>query len=155
MARFVGPIWGRQDPGGPHVGPMSFAVWETITEEGRHTTHPQETEDSIADYFEELYQARKGAPEYGEWTKLINETVQGALKQRHQEEDDDNEINMKELNTVIKKLKSKKYPRTRQNPQWNLHKNDPREHWNKAQGTTRRNPICYRICCPDRWNIFI
>ena len=23
-----GPIWGRQDPGGPHVGPMSFAIWE-------------------------------------------------------------------------------------------------------------------------------
>ena len=24
----MGPIWGRQDPGGPHVGPMSFAIWE-------------------------------------------------------------------------------------------------------------------------------
>ena len=22
-----GPIWGRQDPGGPHVGPMNFAIW--------------------------------------------------------------------------------------------------------------------------------
>ena len=22
----VGPIWGRQDPGGPHVGPMNFAI---------------------------------------------------------------------------------------------------------------------------------
>ena len=21
-----GPIWGRQDPGGPHVGPMNFAI---------------------------------------------------------------------------------------------------------------------------------
>ena len=21
------PIWARQDPGGPHVGPMSFAIW--------------------------------------------------------------------------------------------------------------------------------
>ena len=20
------PIWGRQDPGGPHVGPMNFAI---------------------------------------------------------------------------------------------------------------------------------
>ena len=25
----MGPIWGRQDPGGPHVGPMNFAIWET------------------------------------------------------------------------------------------------------------------------------
>ena len=29
----MGPIWGGQDPGGPHVGPMKFAiwVWETWT----------------------------------------------------------------------------------------------------------------------------
>ena len=24
----MGPIWGRQDPGGPHVGPMNLDVWE-------------------------------------------------------------------------------------------------------------------------------
>ena len=24
----LGPIWGRQDPGGPHVGHMSFAIWD-------------------------------------------------------------------------------------------------------------------------------
>ena len=23
----IGPIWGRRDPGGPHVGPMNFAIW--------------------------------------------------------------------------------------------------------------------------------
>ena len=22
------PIWGRQDPGGLHVGPMNFAIWD-------------------------------------------------------------------------------------------------------------------------------
>ena len=27
IARFMGPIWGRQDPGGPHVGPMNLAIW--------------------------------------------------------------------------------------------------------------------------------
>ena len=27
----MGPIWGRQDPGGPHVGPMNFAISETIS----------------------------------------------------------------------------------------------------------------------------
>ena len=26
----MGPIWGRQDPGGPHVGPMNFAIWEAF-----------------------------------------------------------------------------------------------------------------------------
>ena len=24
----MGPIWGRQDPGGRHVGPMDFAIWD-------------------------------------------------------------------------------------------------------------------------------
>ena len=23
----IGPIWGRQNPGGPHVGPMNFVIW--------------------------------------------------------------------------------------------------------------------------------
>ena len=35
IARFMGPnmrpIWGQQDPGGPHVGPMSFAIWDELT----------------------------------------------------------------------------------------------------------------------------
>ena len=26
----MGPIWGQQDPGGPHVGPMNFALCETV-----------------------------------------------------------------------------------------------------------------------------
>ena len=23
----MGPVWGRQDPGGPHVDPMNLAIW--------------------------------------------------------------------------------------------------------------------------------
>ena len=26
----MGPIWGQQDPGGPHVGPMNFVVWVVL-----------------------------------------------------------------------------------------------------------------------------
>ena len=26
----MGPIWGRQGPGGPHVGPMNFAIWACL-----------------------------------------------------------------------------------------------------------------------------
>ena len=25
----MGPIWGRQDPGGPHVDPVDFAIWDS------------------------------------------------------------------------------------------------------------------------------
>ena len=31
----IGPIWGRQDPGGPHVGPMKLAIW---VDSGRPST---------------------------------------------------------------------------------------------------------------------
>ena len=24
----MGPIWDRQGPGGPHVGPLNFAIWD-------------------------------------------------------------------------------------------------------------------------------
>ena len=27
----MGPIWGRQDTGGPHAGPMNFATWVEAT----------------------------------------------------------------------------------------------------------------------------
>ena len=30
----MGPIWGRQDPGGPHVGPMNFAIWVDVCVQG-------------------------------------------------------------------------------------------------------------------------
>ena len=26
----MGPIWGRQDPDGRHVGPMNLAIWEAM-----------------------------------------------------------------------------------------------------------------------------
>ena len=26
----MGPIWDRQDPGGPHVGPMDLVIWGQI-----------------------------------------------------------------------------------------------------------------------------
>ena len=26
----MGPIWVRQDPNGPHVGPMNFAIWGAL-----------------------------------------------------------------------------------------------------------------------------
>ena len=32
----MGPIWGRQNPGGPHVDPMNFATWE---ENGVYVLH--------------------------------------------------------------------------------------------------------------------
>ena len=30
----MGPIWGWQDPGGPHVGPMNLAIWDFACHKG-------------------------------------------------------------------------------------------------------------------------
>ena len=30
----MGPILGRQDPGGPHGGPVNFAIWIVVSKEG-------------------------------------------------------------------------------------------------------------------------
>ena len=27
----MGPIWGRHDPGGPHVGPTNYAIWGLLS----------------------------------------------------------------------------------------------------------------------------
>ena len=32
----MGPIWGRQDPGGPHVGPTNFAIWGLSSQTRQH-----------------------------------------------------------------------------------------------------------------------
>ena len=34
---YMGPNWGQQDPSGPHVGPMSLAIWGDLTENSYHT----------------------------------------------------------------------------------------------------------------------
>ena len=31
----MGPIWGQQDPGGPHVGPMNIAIWDLTVKKYR------------------------------------------------------------------------------------------------------------------------
>ena len=28
LGAYMGPIWGRQDPGGPHAGPMNLVIWD-------------------------------------------------------------------------------------------------------------------------------
>ena len=33
---YMGPTWGRQDPGAPHVGPMLLIIWVVLTHWGWH-----------------------------------------------------------------------------------------------------------------------
>ena len=42
----MGPIWGRQSPGGPHVGPMNFAIWECKCDEKYNNLKRGKSKDS-------------------------------------------------------------------------------------------------------------
>ena len=41
----MGPIWGRQDPGGPHLGAMYIDIWEPVCIYGWASSQPMRRED--------------------------------------------------------------------------------------------------------------
>ena len=57
------------------IGKGNKEEYDTITEDGVTLTSPNETMNHIADYFEDLYQAREGEESHREWTEKINEEV--------------------------------------------------------------------------------
>ena len=82
--------------------------YNTYTEEGKLITNPEETKDHIANYFEELYQAREGTENYADWTKKIKEHVRSSLEEPPMNNNPEDKINEKEFNQAIKKLKRNK-----------------------------------------------
>ena len=78
---------------------LSYA---TITEEGTTITDPEKTKEHIAEYFEDLYQARPGTPEYENWTKYIETEVKKALQSAEQTKEEPEQITPKELGIAIK-----------------------------------------------------
>ena len=83
--------------------------YDTITEEGKTLTDPGETKDYIADFYENLYQAREGTEGYVKWTEHINETV---LKIENDIETlpDEPEFTTHEIVKVLRSLKAGKAP---------------------------------------------
>ena len=116
--------------------------YNTYTEEGKLITNPEETKDHIANYFEELYQAREGTENYSEWTKKIKEHVRSSLEEPPMDNNPEDKINEKEFNQAIKKAKKKQEFGPRQNTKWTIH-------WSKQtnKGYTKRNN---RECTPIR-----
>ena len=54
--------------------------YNTITEDNITLTEPEETLECVADYFQNLYQAREGEPEYHKSTEEIKVAVEQALR---------------------------------------------------------------------------
>ena len=70
---------------------------------------PEKTKDHIANYFEQLYQAREGTAPYAEWTNKIKTQVRKNLeKDPDTATETEDQISEKEMNAAIKKLKRNK-----------------------------------------------
>ena len=83
--------------------------YNTITEDNITLTEPEETLEYVADYFQNLYQAREGEPEYHKSTEEIKVTVEQALRNNNTKAEQGEEpITTKEMNNAIKRLKRKK-----------------------------------------------
>ena len=54
--------------------------YNTITEEGETITDPRKAKEYIANYFENLYQARPGTEDYQEWTEHIADTIKNRCR---------------------------------------------------------------------------
>ena len=84
--------------------------YNTITEEGETITDPRKAKEYIANYFENLYQARPGTEDYQECTEHIADTIKKSMQEvtKGLDKDEFGSITMKELNRAIRKLKRKK-----------------------------------------------
>ena len=86
--------------------------YDTKNEEGRKITDPEETKEHIANYFENLYQAREGEESHKQWTGLINAKVKSIDNKLQQKHTKNKPFSHEELSKCIKKLKRKKKHRT-------------------------------------------
>ena len=83
--------------------------YNTITEDNITLTEPEETLGYVADYFQNLYQAREGEPEYQKSTEEIKVSVEKALRNNNTKAEQGEEpITTKGMNNAIKRLKRKK-----------------------------------------------
>ena len=60
-----------------------------LNESGHPIEDPAEAKEHIAQYFENLYQAREGRPQYAEWTKEIKTTIRRITESDELKEDID------------------------------------------------------------------
>ena len=79
-------------------------TYDTQDEEGKTIVNPEEAKEHIADYFEDLYQARKDEDSHKEWTKHINKQVDIIEHERGQQQTQQ-AFTDDELNQCIRKLK--------------------------------------------------
>ena len=88
--------------------------YDVITEDDTVITDPEEAKEYIAQYYENLYQAREGTEKYKEWTEKIKRTVEEIENTLEQAADErpteDMQFTPDEMNQAIRCLKPGKAP---------------------------------------------
>ena len=79
----------------------------TLNESGHPIEDPAEATEHIAQYFENLYQAREGRPQYAEWTKEIKTTMK-RITESDQIKEDIDPILTTEITEAMQKLENGK-----------------------------------------------
>ena len=80
--------------------------YDFITEEGHKITEPESVKEKIAEYYEDLYQARQSEPEYQEWSNKIEKEYQ--QRQIREPKTPQKQITKKEIDQALNKLKPRK-----------------------------------------------
>ena len=130
-----------------YLGGNTQTNYDTMTENGEMIRSGEETKKHIADYFEDLYQAREGKPEYNEWTERIKKEVQ-EINDEMRNKPPVEKIEVNELNRIIKKLKRNKATGPDE---------IPNEIFIEADSETREiyletmNKIAMKITVPEKW----
>ena len=88
-------------------GKQGSANYTTINEDGEPIEDPTKAKEHIANYYENLYQAREGRPEYAQWTNDIKATIK-RIEQSETMKQPAKSITTGELKKAVKKLKSGK-----------------------------------------------
>ena len=88
-------------------GQNSKEYYETIKEDGTILITPEETKEYVANYYENLYQARESTEEYKEITEEIEKQVK-QIEEELKNLPPVEKFTMNEMNKVIKTLKRKK-----------------------------------------------
>ena len=83
--------------------------YDTITEEGKTLTEPEETKEYVASFYENLYQAREGTKEYEQWTEHISKTVK-EIEKNIETMPEEPEFTTMEILKVLRSLKKGKAP---------------------------------------------
>ena len=88
---------------GKTCGMQGGLNYTTIDENGNLLENPEEAKEHIANYYENLYQAREGRKEYENWTHKIKTTVK-RIEQSDTMQQPVERITSDELKKSVKKL---------------------------------------------------